>query len=202
MAKGYATTFVAVDGVIFTIRDRSLEVYLRLREKEPFQGKHELIGGLLLPDETAEMTMHRKLTQMGLGRIFLEQFHTFTDPSRDPRSRAVSIGFIALVSCAAIPDPSDWHCADRLPTLGFDHKEIILAAREHLRKNVDSTIVRQFMPSRFPLNLLQEVYEVIEQKSYDNRNFRKRMITSGLVRQTDESEAGVTHRPAKLFEFA
>jgi 8-oxo-dGTP diphosphatase len=45
------------------------------------------------------------------------------------------------------------------------------------------------------------VYEVIEQKKYDNRNFRKKMLSSGIVKETEESERNVSHRPAKLYIF-
>ena len=57
------------------------------------------------------------------------------------------------------------------------------------------------MPKFFPLNKLQEIYEIIEEKEYDNRNFRKKMISSNIVEETDQLEENVSHRPAKLFRF-
>ena len=43
--------------------------------------------------------------------------------------------------------------------------------------------------------------EIMEGVEYDNRNFRKKMISSGLVVETGELEKGVSHRPAKLYSF-
>ena len=87
---------VAVDAVIFTIHDDQLKVLLFTREKEPFQGKLELPGGLLLKKETANESLQRKLNGI-IDTKALTQFHTFTNPDRDPRGRVISIGFFAFI---------------------------------------------------------------------------------------------------------
>ncbi len=198
----YEKSRVAVDAVIFTIQNNNLKVFLNTREKEPSKGLLELPGGLLQDQETAEITLKRKLIEtVGNYDIFFEQFNTFTKPDRDPRERTVSIGFLALVSSDKIVNAVHWHDIDTLSDLAFDHKQIIIKAREYLRMNLRSTIVKQFLPEHFPLNALQDVHEVIEDKQYDNRNFRKKMITSGMVIETDLRERNVSHRPAKLFKF-
>jgi len=193
---------IAIDPVIFTVHDKKLKILLQTRDKEPGKGKYELPGGLLLPKETAEETLKRKLAELiGQSNIFFTQFKTFTDPSRDPRGRTVSIGFIALISEDKIKKQELWYECDDLPDLAFDHKNIIKTARDYLKENMDSLIVKQFMPKQFPLNKLQEVYEIIEDKHYDNRNFRKKMIISEIVEETEQLEQEVSHRPAKLFKF-
>ncbi len=202
MVQKYEKSRIAVDMVILSIHEGGLKVYLEDREKVPFTGKKELPGGLLRPDETAEQTLERKLKQvLGKGNIFFTQFYTFTGPKRDPRERTVSIGFIALVNENVIKDHSCWYSADVMG-LAFDHKDIVMKAREYLKNNINSLIVSQFLPKEFPLNKLQEAYEVIEDKKYDNRNFRKKMISSGIVVESDKMEENVSHRPAKLFKFA
>jgi 8-oxo-dGTP diphosphatase len=152
-------------------------------------------------DETAEETLARKINEILNEKIFFQQFFTFTDPKRDPRVRIVSIGFIALINSQKIKDFSKWQDYSSLNDLAFDHREIIAMARDYLKKELNSLIVKQFMPEHFPLNRLQEVYEIIEEKKYDNRNFRKRMINSGVVIETARSEEEVSHRPAKLYMF-
>ena len=200
--KEYDTAMVAIDPVIFTIHDKKLKVLLSVREKEPYDKKHELPGGLLLPDENAEETLKRKLRELlGGASIFFTQFYTFTSPSRDIRGRTISIGFIALVSEDKIKPASNWHDCNNLPELAFDHRIIIGKAKAYLKNNINSLIVKQFMPALFPLNKLQDAYEVIEEKRYDNRNFRKRMISLGIVEETGKAEQNVSHRPANLFRF-
>ena len=193
---------VAVDPVIFTIDNLKLKVLLKKREKGPFEGLLELPGGLLENNESAKETLERKLKDLlGINNIFLSQFYTFTDPKRDPRGRVISIGFIALVNNELIKSKESWHDVKGLNELAFDHKKIIEKAQEHLKKNIDTLIVKQFMPKYFTLNNLQKVYEIIEDKNYDNRNFRKKMISSGIVEKTKRTEEEVSHRPGILYQF-
>ncbi|MBN1157632.1 NUDIX hydrolase [Candidatus Woesearchaeota archaeon] len=200
--KDYEKARIAVDAVIFTVQDKSLKVLLHAREKEPFKDKKELPGGLIRGNETAEDTLKRKLQEIiGQQDIFFQQFFSFTEPSRDPRERTISIGFIALVNSENIGHINEWYAFGSLPELAFDHKKIISRAKHYLKENVSSLIVKQFMPKQFPLNKLQEIYELIEEIKYDNRNFRKKMITSGIVEETPDIEKNVSHRPAKLYSF-
>lgn len=200
--QNYEQGRIAVDPVIFTIKDQDLYVYLNIREKNPFKNFSELPGGLLAPNETAEETLSRKLKSViGKSNLFFQQFYTFTKPKRDPRIRTVSIGFIALVSQDKISNTKNFHKLSELPKLAFDHQEIINRAVEYLKQNIDTQIVRQFMPSFFPLNDLQRVYEVIGQKKLDNRNFRKKVLDSGIVKKIKKVQKSVAHRPATLYQF-
>lgn len=198
----YEKAKIAVDAVIFTIHDSRLKVLLRKREKEPYRGMFELYGGLVREDETAEDTLKRKLKDtLGHQDIFFQQFFTFTIPNRDPRDRTVSIGYITLISAEKLTRLEGWHDASKLQGLAFDHLEIIEKAKEYLKSNLGPKMVQQFMPPVFPLNKLQEAYEIIEGKRYDNRNFRKKMLYSEILKDTKKLERDVSHRPAKLFRF-
>lgn len=204
----YEKVRAAIDPVIFAIEHGKLKVFLKDREKEPFKGRYELPGGLLKENETAEQALHRKLRKIIGSKIFFTQFYTFTEPKRDPRRRTISIGFIALVNydlLKSLNNPNEqkkWHDCRNLPALAFDHKEIISKAIKHLKENINNLIVKQFLPEAFPLNKLQEAYEIIEEQKYDNRNFRKKMISSGIVEPTESLEENVSHRPAKLYRFS
>ena len=198
----YEKSRIAVDAVIFTIHECKLKVFLHIREKEPFKDKKELPGGLLHPNETADETLNRKINEtLGIKKIFFNQFFTFTEPKRDPRERTVSIGYIAMIDNHKINDFSKWYDYSSIKDLAFDHLEIVKKAREHLKNEINSITVKQFMPELFPLNLLQEVYEIIEEKKYDNRNFRRNMINNEIVIETTKTEKDVSHRPANLYKF-
>lgn len=192
---------IAVDPVIFTIKDRALSVYLNFREKEPFMGLAELPGGLLRPQETAEETLHRKLESIIGSDVFFEQFHTFTQPDRDPRIRTVSIAFIALVAAEKVANSQQFIELSKIPKLAFDHGKIVDLAHTYLKQNLNHNFAKQFLPRYFPLNDLQEVYEVIEGTPIDNRNFRKKMLDSGTVKKVAKKERNVSHRPAQLYTF-
>lgn len=196
----YEKSLVAVDPVIFSISKSQLNVLLKKREKEPFKDKYELPGGLLTVNETAEETLSRKLKETIGETTFFAQFQTFTDPKRDTRARTISIGYIALVKEQEAKQ-GEWFEIKNLPSTAFDHKNIIIAAYKYLQENLNSQIVRHFLHDKFPLNALQLVHEIIKEEKYDNRNFRKKMIASGVVEETKISEKNVSHRPAKLYSF-
>lgn len=198
----YEQAQIAVDPVVFTIRNGKLKVLLHQREKEPFSQKYELPGGLIRKEEPPENRLNKKLIEMmGKEDIFFDQFHTFAKPERDPRERVVSIGYIALVNKQKIENKEKWFDARNLPEMAFDHREIISEAEKYLKGNLDEVIVKQFMPELFPLNDLQKAYEVINQESYDNRNFRRKMINQEIVKETEKKQENVPHRPAKLYKF-
>lgn len=200
--KSYEQGRIAVDAVIFTIKDQKLLAYLNVREKDPYKNLAELPGGLLLPNETAEETLSRKLRDVtGNIDVFFEQFYTFTKPKRDPRGRTVSIGFIALLSEDKISNTENFYKLDNLPELAFDHQEIINEAHKYLQHNLDHEFVKQFLPRNFPLNDLQMVYEVIGQKKLDNRNFRKKVLDLGIIKKIKKIQKNVAHRPATLYQY-
>lgn len=199
----YENSRIAVDAVIFTIKEGSLHIYLNTREKDPDLGKLELLGGLILPDETAEETLLRKIKQIipELKSVYFEQFHTFTNPKRDPRVRTVSIGFMALVSPGLIDDWTNWHVTENIKGLAFDHFSIFTAARKRLRSLTDITIAKHLLPKLFRLNELHQTMELLNSAKYDNRNFRRMALASEKIIETDKKDGSGASRPAVLYCF-
>jgi len=60
----------------------------------------------------------------------------------------------------------------------------------------------QLLPERFTLFDLQRVHETILGRPLNKDSFRRRMLTSGLLESTGESEKEVDHRPAELYRFS
>src|SRR5256885_2386375 len=56
------------------------------------------------------------------------------------------------------------------------------------------------LPRAFTLGELQEMYEAILGRRLDRRNFRKKVLSLGLLRPLDRVRRG-THRPARLHVF-
>ena len=89
---------VTVDILIFTVFQRKLHLLLVMRRAYPFLGKWALPGGFLRMDESAEEAAARILSEKaGVSGVHLEQLYTFSSVDRDPRTRILSIAFLAAV---------------------------------------------------------------------------------------------------------
>lgn len=199
---------VTVDVVVFTIRDRKLKLLLVRRGGEPYRGKWALPGGFIQMDEGLDAAAKRELQEeTGVSGVFLEQLYTFGEPKRDPRERVITVAYYALIPsdklqlrAASDAEAVGWFAMDELPKLAFDHAEIVSMAHQRLVAKLDySTIAFAFMPKRFTLSELQEVYEIIRQEEMDKRNFRKWILSLNQIEETDEERRGGIHRPAMLY---
>lgn len=204
----YPHPAVTVDIMVFTVEDGDLKVLLIKRAQPPFEGKWALPGGFVEPDESLKRAAWRELREeTGVNAGFLEQLGAFGHPDRDPRERVITVAYYALVprdrlNIAAASDAAEagLHSISDLPELAFDHAKILRRARERMRDRFDeSAIARQLMPESFTLTELQRVYEHIQDKSIDKRNFRKRIKALDLVMPTGELRRDTAFRPAKLY---
>jgi 8-oxo-dGTP diphosphatase len=216
---------VAVDVALLSTFEGALYVLLVRRSEHPHLGEYQLPGGFVRPAEALDAAAARILESKGSTTgVYLEQLYTFGDPSRDPRTRVVSVAYYALVPherrfeqdsagtriLARLEVPwegesggpvSAEHRGKRVP-LAFDHDEILGVAVKRLRGKLDyAPIGFQLLPKRFTLRQLQDVHEAILGKRINKDSFRRRMHASGLVSRTGEHEGAVGHRPAELYRF-
>jgi 8-oxo-dGTP diphosphatase len=139
---------------------------------------------------------------LGCAGAYTEQLYTFGEPTRDPGSRIVSVAYIALLPEAVERERIVWFPYDRLPELAYDHASVARIARERLRARLGYTnIAYNLLPSSFTLSELQQVYETILGRGLDRRNFRKRVLSLGLLVPAGATRRGA-HRPAQLYAFA
>jgi 8-oxo-dGTP diphosphatase len=200
---------VAVDVVIFTIRERALHVLLVRRAAPPFAGRHAIPGGFVVEDESLEAAARRELVEeTGVRDVYLEQLYTFGDPERDPRGRVVTVAYFALVApdraleAGTDADEARWWPMSGLPVLAFDHARILDYALERLRNKLEYTTVGfQLLPAKFTLAELQAVYEAILGRGLDKRNFRRKIELLGIVSPLREQRA-TGRKPARLYRFS
>ena len=207
---GYEQPAVTVDLVIFTVDDDTLKVMLVKRTEEPFADSWSIPGGFLKVGESLEDAALRVLKEKaGVENVYVEQLYTFGDPGRDPRARVITVTYFALIPWKDLIHPppnkiSDltWSPVNHLPKLAFDHREIVEYAVKRLRAKASySNIVYGLMPRQFRLSELQRMYEIIINDKLDKRNFRKRMLATGLLQETGRKDIAGAHRPAMLYKF-
>lgn len=201
---------VTVDIIIFTIEDNKLKTLLIRRKSPPFKGKWALPGGFLEKDEDIYNAALRELNEeTGVKGVYLEQLYTFGEPRRDPRGRVVTVVYFALVprqlmEIKASDDAADarlFSMAD-LPDLAFDHRKILSYVLNRIRNKVQySNVIWSLLPKKFTLTEIQKVYEIVLNKRMDKRNFRKKLLSVGLLKSAKKTIIGLRQRPAEIYTF-
>jgi 8-oxo-dGTP diphosphatase len=209
-ASKYERPSVTVDVVMMSLRQRDLQVLLVKRRSWPYEGMWAIPGGFVNMQESLEEAAKRELQEeTGVQDVYLEQLYTFGDPRRDPRTRVITVVYFALLDSArlqvrAADDAADvgWFPVYNLPELAFDHAKILEYALDRLRGKLDYTnIAFSLLPEQFTLRELQRVYEIILHRRLDKRNFRKKILSTGILEDTGAKKMEGTHRPARLYSF-
>jgi 8-oxo-dGTP diphosphatase len=202
--------YLTVDAVIFTIFEKELKILLVKRKYEPYKGSFAIPGGYVRISEELETAASRELEEeTGVRDIFLRQLRAFGKIGRDPRGRIITVPFLALIDgeklklhATSDAELARWFPVYQMPSLAFDHRDIVDEALSVLRDEVVRTnIAFQLMPERFTLTELQEAYETILDKRLDKRNFRKKIKELSILKDMHETRMEGAHRPAELYSF-
>jgi len=145
----------------------------------------------------------------GLNDVYLQQINAFGSLERVPYTRVITIGYYALINPdyyhlkqSNLAKSLQWFNLNELPTLCFDHDQIIQQALDKLRQEVMYHPVGfHLLPDKFTLTEIQSLYEVILNKKMDTRNFRKKLAKMDLLLYSGEKQQNVAHRAAKLYQF-
>jgi 8-oxo-dGTP diphosphatase len=203
---------VTVDILAFAVHEGALEILLVKRKYDPFKSSWALPGGFVKDiDKTLDAAAERELfEETNVSRVYLEQLYSFGDQGRDPRGRVVTVSYLALLrqeelEIKASSDASGvaWWPVKELPSLAFDHAEMIAYGVKRLKYKIEYTPAAfSLLPKKFTLRDLQVVYEAILDREIDNRNFRKKFLGAGILKQLDETSQEGSFRPARLYEFS
>jgi 8-oxo-dGTP diphosphatase len=200
---------VAVDTVLFAIEGGSLKCYLVRLTGGLAAGKWAFPGRLVRVGEMLDEAARRELeSATGLHDAYLEQLFTFGDPTRDPKAHVVSVGYLALTD-----DPDAvfarsnrystgrWFEAGGLPELAYDHALMADYALKRLKAKLEySNIACHLLPETFTFAQLEEIYAKVLERPLDRRNFRRRILATGLLGRLPGERRGA-HRPAALYQF-
>ena len=222
---------VSVDCVIFGFdnEEKKLKVLLIKKKINPYDKEKSgdqiaLPGDLIRLEEEIDESAKRVLFSLTkLNNVFLRQFKTFGDPKRvqsskdqewlknfrqAPNERVITVGYVSLVRMEDyIPLPSyfadevKWVDINDVPLLAFDHNNIIESGLLFLRNELNHEFTSELLPRKFTLSQLQELHEIVLDKKFDKRNFRKRVINKGQLKETNEKQKDVSHKPARLYSF-
>ncbi len=212
---------LTLDCAIFGYHEQQLKILLA---KWKMLGGYSLPGGFVGRKEPLSVAADRILKERtSLKKVFLQQYHTFGDSEfrsqnhkyphlpKDNwlRERTLSIGYYALVDYSRVTVEEDfltekyvWQDIKKIPKLLFDHNEMLENALHHMRINLyHQPIGYNLLEKKFTLPEIQSLYETILGKRLDRRNFPKKLMSLGLIKDTNEVRSIGQHRSPKLYTF-
>lgn len=203
---------VSIDCVLFGFDNGELKILLIERNEEPFKDWWALPGNLIGESESVEQSASRILHELtGLSDIYMEQYYTFGEVNRHPQGRVITVAYYAMLRLGGdkalkplttYAKRAQWVNVKELPKLGFDHQHIFDKGLEKIKRRIKHLpIAFELLPEKFTLTQVQNVYELILGKKLDKRNFRKKILSFGVLKELDEKQKGVSFRAATLYKF-
>lgn len=181
-----------------------------------------------LREAAARITVERT----GIENLFLKQFKAFSEPNRNhPHSvdegkfceltgikfddnswlsgPTVSVGFYAITDITNATPKADylssecrWFPVNHLPSLGFDHDEMVREALFTMRMHLyHFPIGKNLLQQKFTLKEIKLFYEVMSGKQLNASNFPNKLISLGLIVKLDEKRKIGAHRSPAYYKF-
>jgi 8-oxo-dGTP diphosphatase len=183
--------------VLLTVGDSGLKV-AALPDNDGWQ----LPRGVPLPAMPLDSAARLLLSETaGLHEDYLEQLYTLH--ASDGARWIVLISYLAIVATGAeLPHTeATWLDANSDGFSEIDRMVLDYAIVRLRAKLGYTTIAFHLMPEQFTLTELQDVYEAALSMELDKRNFRRRVIASGMLEPLNEKRRDGSHRPAQLYRF-
>jgi len=200
---------VALDCIIFGFDKGELKLLIHKRRFEPAQGQWSLFGGFLQEQESLEDAANRILQELtGLEEIYMEELQTYGEMGRDPAGRVISVAYYALIPAHKYSEEyskqygATWVSLKELPGLIMDHDSMVeIGLRRLKRRAATQPIGFELLSKEFTIPQLQALYEAIYQSKLDKRNFRKKILSMGVLIKLEEKDKTSSRKGAFLYRF-
>lgn len=200
---------LAIDCIIFGFDGADIKLLVIQRGFEPEKANWSLMGGFLQPQELLDEAADRILMQLtGLEGVYMEQLYAFSKPDRDPEERTVSVAYFALIDIhryeKQLSDQyyAEWFLLNEKPGLIFDHDEMVRKAQKQLRyKAALHPLLFELLPQKFTIPQLQHLYEGVYETYFDNRNFMRKIMSTGLLLKQESKDKSGSKKGAYYYKL-
>lgn len=203
----YPRPSVAVDTAVLTVVDGALAALLTRAPDAAASGRDEwrLPGAFLHEGETLREAALRSLRdKAGIEGLHPRQLRVFDAPERDDRGWVLSVAHIDAVPESRVQTSEHARVVpvDALPTLPYDHDEIVAAAVADLRERYAESPdpAGLLPPGPFAMRDLRMLHEAVIGTPLNPDTFRRSVIDR--LRATGETRKGARGKPAELFVHA
>jgi len=95
-----------------------------------------------------------------------------------------------------------WYNVKELPKMIMDHNEMVAAALEALRQNLDQKLIGfNLLPETFTMREVQELYEAVYDKPFARNNFQKKMLDLNVLERLEKKFTGAQNKAPYLYRF-
>ncbi|WP_264537915.1 NUDIX hydrolase [Flavobacterium sp. N1736] len=208
VARQYITNKIEIDCVIFNFENNSLKVLLVKQQDNEGVITWGLANDYIKKGETIWSTAHNILKNYtGGDNFFLEQLKAFSYQSSSSLQEDISIAYYALVK--RDHNKNDlfnadvkWISIHEIADLNDKHKVILDFSLKELRSNIcKSAIGFNLLPEKFTLLQVINLYEEILGIEINKSNFRRKLLQTGIVHDSNEKEEDVSHRAARFYSL-
>jgi len=207
-AKQYITNKIEIDCVIFNFESNSLKVLLVKQLENDGIISWKLASDYIKKGETILSTAHNILKNYIVDdQFFLEQLKVFSYQSSSSLQEDISIAYYALVkrddSKDNMRNPDiKWVGINEIVGLDDKHKIILDFSLKELRRSIcKSAVGFNLLPQKFTLLQVINLYEEILGIEIDKSNFRRKLLQTGIVNDSNEKEEDVSHRAARFYSL-
>lgn len=141
----YPRPALTADCIVFARTESGIKVLLIQRGHYPCKGQWAFPGGFMNMDETTAEASRRELKEeTGLDVDDVHQVGAYDKVDRDPRGRVITVAYYTVIAGTREVKGGDdaaraeWFSLDALPSLAFDHKEILDKAVKLMSASADS----------------------------------------------------------------
>ena len=182
----YERPSVTNDIIIFTTEDKEeenirkvprkgMQVLLIKRKEHPFIEKWAIPGGFVRMNESLQEGAERELKEeTGIDKVYFEQLYTFGEINRDPRTRVISVGNVALISKNSVK-----------PIAGDDAKEVQwfwinkkLISTENFTTDIKKRYLLSLASEDDKIKINYEVTEILEKNIFRQKKVSYKFLNS------------------------
>ena len=202
---------IATSVIVFGFDGENLKIFLSKKVGTPFEGAWIIPSSVVNTDDETSSVANELLTRItGRNDWLLEKLNGFADLYRNPVGRVINIAYYCTVRLDPnlednlVREKYTWVNVNDIPPLAFDHNEIVTYAKERLKRRVKRRPIGfSLLPKEFTMYNIQRLYECALTKSFDKRNFRRKLLKSQLLIDTGNMVRSSIRakRPSRLYMF-
>ena len=173
--------------VIFTVIDGKINV----------PTKNDDLINILCTDEIEKENKKYIMQHLKIDNLDLDQIYTFS--KKDNNNINVDVLYADIVEFSSLKLDNAYTFKD---INYFKNNKYLSKAILYLKEKMTFiSTIKKLYPKEFVLPEIQKLYENLLQKKYDRRNFRKKLLKSGIIEPVDKMLEFKTGRPAKVYRF-